>query len=109
MDRGGGSAAWLNTGDAELLAPPDLDDWEVTFTGDLPGERVLALPHHGSDRNSGADLQSLCPQAILVAVNSKSSKHPGAAASEAAGDRLSCVTGQPGTEVIMHFWSRQGR
>ncbi|WP_082560803.1 MBL fold metallo-hydrolase [Caulobacter sp. Root487D2Y] len=102
---GEGIPAWLNTGDAELLAPGDLADWRAAFHPLLPQVQVLALPHHGSDKNSDASLQALVPSAVLVAhVKADSSKHPGIDVTAFAGERLACVSGQPGSEVCLHFW-----
>jgi hypothetical protein len=104
------SAAWLNTGDAELRMSSDLDSWKNAFVGDLPRTRVLALPHHGSDKNSDHTLQTLCPDAILVAhVKAGSSKHPGEDVVSYAGDRLACVTDQIGSEVSMRYWKHGSR
>jgi hypothetical protein len=88
-----GSGAWMNTGDAELLAPGDLADWRNCYSAHLAAVRVLALPHHGSDKNSDGNLQALCPDAVLTAhAKSTSKKHPGPDVSLAAGGRLTCVT-----------------
>lgn len=104
--RGGhGEPAWLNTGDAELLAPSDLDDWEWCYSSDLSAVQVLGLPHHGSDHNSDASLQALCPHAVLTAhVNSTSNKHPGLDVALAAGSRLEPVTEDPLT--LLELWFR---
>lgn len=103
---GNGSPAWMNTGDAELLHPSDLSDWHAHYTAELPGVRVMALPHHGSDKNSSAALLGLCPQAIFAAhVKAGGKKHPGTHIAEAAGHRLTCVTEERGTEVTLRFWS----
>lgn len=94
--------AWLNTGDAELLAPSDLGDWQRCYASALAQVRVLAVPHHGSDKNSDAALQALCPDATLVAhVRSESNKHPGDVLTIAAGDRLVTVTEDAGSTVKM--------
>jgi hypothetical protein len=99
-----GEAAWLNTGDAELLGPGDLADWEDTYAAELESVRVLALPHHGSDKNSDGELQQLCPGAVLAAhVKSDAKKHPGLDVTEIAGDRLARVTEQPGSQLSMWF------
>lgn len=101
---GRGAAAWLTTGDAELLDTNDLASWHNAYLAELADVRVLALPHHGSDRNSNHDLQNLCPAALLAAhVKSGSSKHPGQLASLTAGSRLVPVTEQPETELTMQF------
>ncbi|HEX8164483.1 MAG TPA: MBL fold metallo-hydrolase [Beijerinckiaceae bacterium] len=103
---GPGEAAWLNTGDAELLDSGDLKDWEATYAPELGSVRVLALPHHGSDKNSDDALQRLCPQAVLtVHVKSGAKKHPGSNVTVAAGHRLACVTEQPGSQVQMWFYT----
>jgi hypothetical protein len=100
-----GVPAWMNTGDAELLDPADLNDWDDTYAHELAKVRVLALPHHGSDKNSDGALQALCPGAVLVAhVKAGSAKHPGLDVAAFAGERLACVTNQAGAEVRMHFW-----
>lgn len=101
---GEGEVAWVNTGDAELLGVKDLDGWKDTFTPFLEKVRVLALPHHGSDKNSDDAFQKLCPAALLVAhVKAGSSKHPGLNVAGFAGERLACVTGQADSEVRLHF------
>lgn len=101
---GEGEVAWMNTGDAELLNPKELDDWEETFAPLLEKVKVLALPHHGSDKNSDDAFQKLCPEALLVAhVKAGSAKHPGLNVVAFAGERLACVTGQAGSEVRLHF------
>jgi hypothetical protein len=95
-------AAWMNTGDAELLNSNDLMDWRFAYARDLPDVRVLALPHHGSDRNSDGDLQTLCPKALLTAqAKDGARKHPGDVVSTAAVGRLATVTWDPGTKVSM--------
>ena len=99
-----GTGAWMNTGDAELLLPSDLGDWEANYRSDLANVRVLALPHHGSDKNSDGTLQNLCPAALLVAhTRAGARKHPGAEVSNFAGSRLALVTGEPGTAVHMRL------
>jgi len=101
---GRGEVAWLNTGDAELINPADVSDWKQTYVSELDSVRVLSLPHHGSDKNSDAALQRLCPQAVLAAhVKSGAKKHPGPYVSQTAGNRLACVSEEPGTEVQMRF------
>jgi hypothetical protein len=96
--------AWMNTGDAELLAPGDLGDWRNCYRNELAMVRALAVPHHGSDRNSDAALQALCPGARLLAqVRARSSKHPGEAVIAAGGDRLTLVTDEIGSTVRMTF------
>ena len=101
---GDGAVAWINTGDAELLDAGDLADWEGNYVPMLEKVRVLALPHHGSDKNSDDALQALCPEAVLVAhVKAGAAKHPGLDVAAFAGERLACVTGQAGTEVRLHF------
>jgi hypothetical protein len=101
---GGGEAGWLNTGDAELLDPGDLADWKDTYAVELGCIRVLALPHHGSDLNSDGELQQLCPKAVLAAhVKLDAKKRPGLDVTEAAGDRLACITEQPGSELRLWF------
>ncbi len=103
---GKGVPAWINTGDAELLATADLADWRAAYAPELANVRVLALPHHGSDRNSGTHFQALCPDALLVAhVKSTAKKHPGPAVTIAAGSRLAQVTEQAGSAVTMTFHS----
>jgi hypothetical protein len=82
----------------------DLDNWEDTYAQLLAKVQVLALPHHGSDKNSNDAFQRLCPEALLVAhVKAGSSKHPGLDVSAFAGKRLACVTGQAGSQVRLHF------
>jgi hypothetical protein len=99
-----GTAGWLSTGDAELLKPSDLDDWGDAYATDLAKVRVLALPHHGSDKNSDDALQELCPEAVLAThVKANAKKHPGRDVKAFAGGRLACVTELAGTEVRMHF------
>lgn len=101
---GEGEVVWMNTGDAELLNVKDLDAWTDTFTPLLDKVQVLALPHHGSDKNSDDAFQKLCPAALLVAhVKAGSSKHPGLNVAAFAGERLACVTDQAGSEVRLHF------
>ena len=98
------SGAWVNTGDAELLDPADLADWQTCYSAYLQRIRVLALPHHGSDKNSDAALQAYVPQAVLAAhARSTSKKHPGPTVSLAAGPRLACVSEQANTRVTMWF------
>jgi hypothetical protein len=98
-----GEPAWLNTGDAEILSASDLSDWEVCYSSDLSVVQVLGLPHHGSDHNSDARLQALCPDAVLTAhVNSTSKKHPGLHVALAAGLRLAPVTEDAAT--LMEMW-----
>jgi|GEM_PF-1601458 len=102
---GEGEVAWVNTGDAELLDVKDLNSWESAYAHLLAKVRVLALPHHGSDKNSDDAFQKLCPEALLVAhVKGGSSKHPGLNVSAFAAERLACVTGQTGSEVHLQFW-----
>lgn len=102
---GEGEVAWVNTGDAELLDIKNLDAWEDTYAHLLKSVRVLALPHHGSDKNSGEEFQKLCPDALLVAhVKAGSSKHPGADVVDLAGERLACVTGDLDNQVWMRFY-----
>lgn len=80
--------AWLNTGDAELLKSADLKSWENAYGGDLDQVRALALPHHGSDKNSGPAFHAKCSEAVLIAhARVGSAKHPGDEVSAAAGDR----------------------
>jgi hypothetical protein len=99
-----GEVGWLNTGDAELLGSDELTDWAKSYADELPTVRVLALPHHGSDRNSNVELQKLCPNATFVAhVKSNSRKHPGPRVALAADQRLVRVTEQPRSEVYMSF------
>ncbi|WP_129468893.1 MULTISPECIES: hypothetical protein [Mesorhizobium] len=101
---GGSEPAWLNTGDAELLKPADLSNWQYSYRNELARVRVLALPHHGSDKNSNAPLQALCPDATLVThVRTGSKKHPGDAVVAAAGDRLVAVTEEIGSTVTMSY------
>ncbi len=103
-DWGNGAAGWLNTGDAELLSPADLNHWQSAYVGELPRVRVLALPHHGSDKNSNEGLQKLCPEAVLAAhVKAGAKKHPGLDVVAFAGERLASVTDRAGTEMRMHF------
>ena len=100
------NGVWINTGDAELLAPTDLNDWQKCYSTSLADVRVLALPHHGSDKNSDGNLQVLCPKALFTAhVKSTSKKHPGANVSLTAGKRLACVSEKKSTEVLMKFYS----
>lgn len=97
-----GTAAWVNTGDAELLAASDLGDREANYRPDLTEVRMLALPHHGSDKNSDGALLNLCPNAVLVAhARAGARKHPGVEVSHLAGGRLALVTEEPGTAVHM--------
>ena len=105
--RGGhGEPAWLNTGDAEILAAGDLDDWEDCYASDLSAVKMLGLSHHGSDHNSDVSLQALCPDALLTAhVNSTSKKHPGFDVALAAGSRLAPVTEDAATRVEMWYRS----
>lgn len=99
-----GIPGWLTTGDAELLKPFDLSDWNLHFGAELSEVRVLGLPHHGSDRNSDEALQQLCPNAIFTAhVKRGSKKHPGLQVTEAAGSRLIHVTSEVGTALTMVF------
>lgn len=103
---GRGEAAWMNTGDAELLAANDLSDWSTNYANELDAVRVMALPHHGSDRNSDAMFQSFCPQAILTAhVKAGAKKHPGINVSALAGSRLARVTEDPQTAAVMNFFA----
>ncbi|TAY99675.1 MBL fold metallo-hydrolase [Rhizobium leguminosarum] len=96
--------AWLNTGDAELLTKRDLDAWAAVYSTELPSVRMLALPHHGSDKNSDLRLQDLCPSASLVAhVKESAKKHPGPIVSGAAGSRLCRVTED--TDSILRMWA----
>lgn len=99
-----GEAGWLNTGDAELIKACDLEGWKTNYSSELKTVRVLALPHHGSDKNSDAELQNLCKHAVLSAhVKSGSQKHPGQNIVQCAGARLARVSEHPGTEVRMWF------
>jgi len=101
---GEGAPGWMNTGDAELLKAIDLDDWKACYALDLPSVRVLALPHHGSDKNSDKGLQDLCRSAVLpVHVRSAASKHPGPNVMAAAGWRLQPVTEQKTSLFRMKF------
>jgi hypothetical protein len=87
------TVSWMNTGDAELLAKSDLEDWKKCYATDLAHIAALALPHHGSDKNSGEPLQALCPNASLLAhASAKRGKRPGANVTLAADERLCCVT-----------------
>lgn len=102
----GGARGWLNTGDAELINAADLSGWTTFYGADLKDVDVLALPHHGSDKNSGKALQDACGSALLVAhVKDGAKKHPGLDVSAFAGGRLACVTGQSGTQVRMRYTS----
>jgi hypothetical protein len=70
----------------------------------------LALPHHGSDLNSGAAFSALCPNAALVAhVKAKRGKHPGPKVTIAADKRLVLVTDDDRTAARMTFsgWCRK--
>lgn len=97
--------AWLSTGDAELLDPVDLADWERRYRTDLPQARVLALPHHGSDHNSDGAFQRLNRQALLTAQVSKGAlKHPGVMTTATAGKRLASVTQERETAVTLICW-----
>lgn len=97
--------AWLSTGDAELLDPADLADWERRYCSDLPQVRVLALPHHGSDHNSDGNFQRLNRQALLTAQVSKGAlKHPGTLTSATAGKRLASITQERDTAVTLICW-----
>lgn len=101
---GTGVVSWMNTGDAELLAKLDLEDWKSCYAADLAHVAALALPHHGSDKNSGEPLQALCPIASLLAhVSAKRGKHPGANVTLAADERLCCVTEHFDTAANMYF------
>ncbi|MER8931071.1 MBL fold metallo-hydrolase [Mesorhizobium sp. M0859] len=103
-DGSGSAPAWVNTGDAELLDSAELSDWQYCYRNELAHVRALALPHHGSDKNSSAALQSLCPNATLVAhVREGSKKRPGDAIVVAAGDRLASVTEEIGSTVRMTY------
>lgn len=97
-------AGWMNTGDAELLAPSDLADWQACYSQHLDDVLVLALPHHGSDKNSDVQLQALCPNAILTAhVTSTSKHHPGFQVSSSASTRLKRVNEKSSTLARMVF------
>lgn len=99
-----GNFGWINTGDAELLASSDLADWEKCYSSFLDRIAVLALPHHGSDRNSNEALQKLFPKASFLAhVKSGNGKHPGAVVTLKAGQRLCCVTEKQNTTAHMTF------
>ena len=101
---GSGQPGWLNTGDAELLASADLNDWEARYRPYLKDVHVLSLPHHGSDYNSNSSLYRLAPDAILTAqVKHLAVNHPGPSTKVAAGRRLVRVTGRADTSVDMHF------
>lgn len=101
-----GEPAWVNTGDAELLAANDLHDWAKHYRSELGQVRALVLPHHGSDHNSNQALQNLCAEAALLApVKSGAKKHPGKGVAAAASKRLICVTEHGCTEFSLHyFW-----
>lgn len=104
---GPGLAAWLNTGDAELLKARDLHHWENWYAAELQRVRALALPHHGSDKNSDEDFQDLCPAATLIAhVKATSTKHPGPDVILTAGPRLACVTEDTSSRIDMWFRGR---
>nr|WP_321441644.1 hypothetical protein [uncultured Hyphomonas sp.] len=95
---------WMNTGDAELLRHTDLDHWCSHYRNYLKQIRVLALPHHGSDKNSNHRLQDECNGAMLTAhVKSNSSKHPGLSVRCYAGPQLNCVTENPSTIVHLDY------
>lgn len=97
--------AWFSTGDAELLDPLDLADWESRYSSDLPRARVLALPHHGSDHNSDGAFQRLNRQALLTAQVSKGAlKHPGLLTRTTAGGRLALITQDRDTAVSLVSW-----
>lgn len=101
---GSGVPAWVNTGDAELLGSGDLADWQRNYAPELPRVRAIALPHHGSDKNSDAKFAALFPHAVLAAhVKSKSSKHPGSAVITASGRQLTRVTEDCGSKLSMSF------
>ena len=101
---GVGAAAWLSTGDAELLASTDLIDWKNNYVTHLADVKVLTLPHHGSSRNSGADFQAACPHAILTAhVKANAKKHPSPNIAYLAAERLVNVTSEPHTLVSLRF------
>lgn len=96
--------AWINTGDAELRDPADLSGWRRRYRPWLNRIRVLALPHHGSDHNSGLAFQNLNQRALLAAHVSKgASKHPGSVTTTNAGCRLVKVTGEPDSRLEMLF------
>lgn len=100
---------WMNTGDAELLNDVDLKDWEKSYIAELSNIKALALPHHGSDLNSGAAFSALCPNAALIAhVKAKRGKHPGPKVTIAADKRLVLVTDDDRTAARMTFsgWCR---
>lgn len=101
---GNGTPAWLTTGDAELLDPADLASWQKAYATDLDHVRILALPHHGSDKNSDKSLQDLCSKAFFVAhAKSSARKHPGLIVSRSAGHRLVSVTENLATRMCMGF------
>jgi hypothetical protein len=103
--RARGQLAWVNTGDAELLADDDLGGWANHYGRELEQVGTLVLPHHGSDRNSNEALQNLCQRATLLApVKDGAKKHPGSAVAEAAGRRLFCVTDCASAEFSQRFY-----
>lgn len=103
--RARGQLAWVNTGDAELLADDDLGGWANHYGRELGQVGTLVLPHHGSDRNSNEALQNLCQRAALLApVKDGAKKHPGSAVAEAAGSRLFCVTDCASAEFSQRFY-----
>lgn len=95
------SAAWFSTGDAELLNAPDLSAWQAHYASDLPSAAIMALPHHGADRNSDIGFQRLNTRAVLTAQVSKavSKHHPGPKAIANAGGRLVRVTQDKSSSV----------
>ncbi len=102
-DRGDGVAAWVSTGDAELLRQQDLDDWHEHYSQHIPSVRVAALPHHGSDRNSDLKFQKLFPEAVFTAHAKKgAAKHPGDRVTSIAGNRLVSVTERPKSTAALH-------
>ncbi|WP_312530988.1 MBL fold metallo-hydrolase [Paracoccus sp. (in: a-proteobacteria)] len=105
-----GVPAWVNTGDAELLGRVALSRWKENYDEDLPSVKALALPHHGSDLNSGAGFADLNVDAALLAhVKMGASKHPGPRVTLAASDRLCLVTGKEGSKAQMQFFVRPGK
>ncbi|MFN4184770.1 MAG: hypothetical protein ACK4M6_08275 [Hyphomonas sp.] len=96
---------WINTGDAELLKRADLDEWTKSYSSYLAQVKSLALPHHGSDKNSDHEFQKLCTHAHFIAhVKSGAGKHPGGSVTASAAGRLCCVTEDRATAA--HMWLR---
>lgn len=101
---GVGVSGWINTGDAVLTDSSDnLENWIKSFDSEFESVKAVALPHHGSAKNSGAEFNKLFRYANFLAHSRENDKyHPGSNIIKITGDKLVCITENPCTI----FWMR---